>query len=73
MGDFFWRVEMKYFDYKLALFLKMEQGLGVRKVAETVKCSKSEVSNFLKSFFEYEDKSILSYPLQEEITNEKIF
>ena len=52
---------MKDFDYKLALYLKYEEGLGVRKIAERVQCSKTKVNEFLSAFSSYEDKSRCRY------------
>lgn len=58
-------------DYKKALSLAYESELSLREIAANLQCSKSTIADFL-SRFERSDKSLLSFPLAPEITNEKI-
>lgn len=58
-------------NYREILFLSYEKKMGSREVAASVRCSKSAVNEFL-SRFERCDRNLLSYPLGEDVTNERI-
>ena len=58
-------------DYKRVLFLKYGQGKSTREIAAILKCGKTTIAEFL-SRFEACDRNVLSYPLAEEVTNERI-
>ena len=58
-------------NYREILFLSYEKKMGSREIAASVRCSKSAVNEFL-SRFERCDRNLLSYPLGEDVTNERI-
>ena len=58
-------------DYKKVLFLKYGQRKSTREIAAILKCGKTTIAEFL-SRFEACDRSILSYPLGEDVTNDRI-
>ena len=59
-------------DYKKALFLKYDQRKSTREIAAVLKCGKTTVADFF-SRFESCDRHVLSYPLAEDVTNERIW
>ena len=59
-------------DYKKALFLKYDQRKSTREIAAVLKCGKTTVADFF-SRFESCDRHLLSYPLAEDVTNERIW
>ena len=58
-------------DYRKILFLSYEKGMGSRDIAKAVGCGKSAVNEFLDRF-ERCDRNLLSYPLPQDVTNERI-
>lgn len=59
-------------DYKKVLFLKYGQRKSTREIAAILKCGKTTIAEFL-SRFEACDRNVLSYPLAEDVTNERIW
>lgn len=59
-------------DYKKVLFLKYGQRKSTREIAAILKCGKTTIAEFL-SRFEACDRNVLSYPLADEVTNERIW
>lgn len=59
-------------DYKKVLDLTYKNKKSSREIAQSEKCSKTKVADFLRRF-EACDKELLSYPLSPDITNEAIY
>lgn len=59
-------------DYKKVLFLRYVQRKSTRESAAIIKCGKTTIAEFL-SRFESSDRTMLSYPLGEDVTNERIW